>query len=137
MFDFYKRNSSGCSRNPEDWDDSEWSELKNFTVKDYAAAVLKDDPEEELPEKVTICSSIYIDLEDCDTNSAGGDNWRVYPVWAFADENGKVNLTLRVASKSLQHHDIIMGTKNSKDSGSGLEDSRWHLIGSLGKQLFE
>ena len=59
MFDFNNRNSNRCVRDL-------YGVENNSTVGDLAAAVFKEDTKETLPEKATICSTIYADLEDCD-----------------------------------------------------------------------
>ena len=54
----------------------------NGPIAEFAHAVLMEDTPEILPGKVTICSTIYLDLEDCDLG-----HYRVYPTWAFHQEN--------------------------------------------------
>ena len=92
MFDFNNRKSSRCVRNVE----------TNLTVTDLAAAILKEDIKERIPEKVTICSTIYADADDCDFFKFKSDPntvysyLRKYPTWGFVDESGKVNLSVTV-----------------------------------------
>ena len=54
---------------------------------------------ETIPEKLTICSTIYTDRDDCDTDGelwSDPDTTRIYPTWAFADQKGKANFSLKV-----------------------------------------
>ena len=81
MFDFVNRNVIRCTPNVNNLHSF------NSTASDFAAAILKEAPKKVLPDKVTICESIYADLEDCDM---------VYPTWAFVNEQGKINLSLTV-----------------------------------------
>ena len=81
MFDFTNRNVSRCTPNVN------YLHRRNSTASEFAAAILKEAPNRLLPEKITICETIYVDLEDCD---------RYYPTWAFANESGKINLSMNV-----------------------------------------
>ena len=104
MFDFNNRNASRCVRkgsyhDPVSWN---WKAARNDSVTDLAAAILKED-KEIIPERVTICNTIYADIDDCDTIYNYLDNHetiytniRMYPTWAFVDQSGKVNLSLNV-----------------------------------------
>ena len=90
MFDFNDRNSSRCQRRLLSYS----KPFDNTTVNELAHAVFKEDIKEKLPEKVTICSTIYTDLDDCEGGGWGGA--RMYPTWAFVNESGRVNLSLLV-----------------------------------------
>ena len=54
--------------------------------------MLMAEPEEKIPEKVTICSTIYADFREF------GDKYSLthLPHWAFVDGNGKPNLSVEV-----------------------------------------
>ena len=75
----------------------------NSTASEFAAAILKEAPKRLLPEKITICETIYADLEDCDG---------YFPIWAFVNESGKINLSMNVYVQVNDHfgykEDIFM-----------------------------
>ena len=108
MFDFNNRNSSRCVRNVE----------TNLTVTDLAAGILKEDIKERIPEKVTICSTIYADIDDCDFFKFKSDPNRVYsylrkyPTWGFVDESGKANLSVTVSGYSKEIFQIDFGAEH-------------------------
>ena len=95
MFDFNNRNSSQLG--------SQFTN-SNSTITDVAAAIFKGDIKETFPEKVTICNTIYADLDDLEIRLDGSDWYleRAYPTWAFVNDNGKANLSLLVESSSLK-----------------------------------
>ena len=125
MFDFNDRNSSRCRKNMEYgmvWD--------NTTVDEYAHAVFKEDIKEKLPEKATICLTIYTDLDDCEGNGYGG---RKYPTWAFVNESGRVNLSLVVEgnpyNKRENAEDLLLNIATEKVKNP---DKPWpHTLGRL------
>ena len=61
-------------------------------IEDLPAAVFRGNRTEKIPNQVTICSTIYFDLDDAEVLA---NNWspRYHPVWAFSDPNGKINMS--------------------------------------------
>ena len=94
MFDFKNRNSSRCLKE---------SYQSNDTVNDLAAAVLKIEPKGKLPEKATICVTIYADVDDCYTPYN-----KEYPTWGFVGEGGRVNLSLFLQPTSTQFKKMLL-----------------------------
>ena len=84
FFDFSKANSTLKNINSQE-------DLKEKKISQLAAAVFEGEPDAPLPDEVTICVTIYIDLDD-----AGDKFSRVFPTWAFVGDEGQLNLTLRV-----------------------------------------
>ena len=66
--------------------------LANRTIANINAMELIKEPEKKIPDKVTICSTIYSDFREF------GDKYSttLLPNWAFVDGNGKPNLSLEV-----------------------------------------
>ena len=64
----------------------------NRTIANINAMELIKVPDDKLPDKVTICSTIYSDFREF------GDKYTRtnLPHWAFVDGNGKPNLSLQV-----------------------------------------
>ena len=95
MFDFNNRNSSQLG-----------SQFGNSTIMDVAAAIFKGDIKETFPEKVTICNTIYADLDDMEislyTDDSDWYRFRAYPTWAFVNDSGRANLSILVESNSLK-----------------------------------
>ena len=130
MFDFNNRNASKCVKNV-------WPIASNSSVTDLAAAIFKGEKEEILPDKVTICSTIYADLDDCDSGGYGSYPYspaRIYPTWGFVDENGRVNLSLKVHGimdmrnpAGKEELFLEMGTK----WGMGTKNTVAHALGIL------
>ena len=133
MFDFNNRNATKCVKNI-------WPIASNSSVTDLAAAIFKGDKIGILPDKVTICSTIYADLDDCDSGTYQTHPYnspRIYPTWAFVDESGKVNLSLKVHGiMDKRRHPgkeelfLEMGTK----WGMGTTKTFAHALGTI--QLF-
>ena len=65
---------------------------KTVRIEDLPAAVFRGNRTEKIPNQVTICSTIYFDLDDAQVLA---NNWspRRHPVWAFSDPDGKVNMS--------------------------------------------
>ena len=61
-------------------------------IQDLPAAVFRGNNTGKIPDQVTICSTIYFDLDDAQVLA---NNWspRRHPVWAFSDQDGKVNMS--------------------------------------------
>ena len=122
MFDFTNRNVSRCTPNVN------YLHRRNSTASEFAAAILKEAPNRLLPEKITICETIYVDLEDCD---------RYYPTWAFANESGKINLSINVDA-SYDYYSTEKGDKLTfyveTEKKRNPKDLRWssgYLLGIL------
>ena len=59
------------------------------TVEGLSYALFKGNLDEELPDQVTICLSLYLDLDDRDGVPDG--KFRDYAGWAIVDDQGKIN----------------------------------------------
>ena len=58
------------------------------TVSDLAAVIFEGDLDEDLPDEVTICVTVFADLGFVVGSS------RTFPTWAFMNETGSLNLSL-------------------------------------------
>ena len=67
-------------------------DLMERNISEITAMMLMTEPDEKLPEQVTICSTIYADFREF------GDRYSItlLPHWAFVDGNGKPNLSVEV-----------------------------------------
>ena len=87
----------------------------NLTIDEVAAAVFKGDIDKKLPPRITICSSIFADLDAGQVTSY--DSMRGYPTWGFLDQDRRVNLSLglshQVWSKTgVDKFSLNMGTSH-------------------------
>ena len=96
MFDFTQRNLSSCSSNTYE-----------ASIDNLAVAVLRTDTAKELPEQMTICSTIFLDIDDCDRN---------YPTWALQDLAGRANLSVTVARRALGGGEVSSPDNNTEIS---------------------
>ena len=89
MFDFRE---SGNKNNCTPWHCDDHELLYGRNISDITAMMLMTEPDEKLPEKVTICSTVYADFREF------GEKYSVtlLPHWAFVDGNGKPNLSVEV-----------------------------------------
>ena len=110
LFDFNKRNASRCVLRRSNNDPLVYD--FNSTISELTAAVFKGESKDKLPEKVTICSTIYDDIDDCDGSGDGPTTghyhfaYRTYPTWAFA-HNGSANLSLQVRSDGYHDYESL------------------------------
>ena len=108
MFDFTNRNSTVCALSDG---------LNNYTITELAAAIFQGDTKEPLPDQVTICISTYVDIEDCDQEYFPYMA-QTFPLWSFADENGGVNISLKLSAKWLTYEYRLVQlvfSNNNKD----------------------
>ena len=70
-------------------------------IQDLPAAVFRGNNTGKIPNQVTICSTIYFDLDDAQVEES---NWspRMHPVWAFSDQDGKVNMSFYVQQANVE-----------------------------------
>ena len=108
LFDFYQRDSVRLMKDFI----SSWSN-SSLTIDDIAAAVFKGEVNKKIPPKMTICSSIFADLDAGQLMSYG--SMRAYPTWAFVGQDRKMNLSLSLGhqvwhEKGVDKIDLNMGT---------------------------
>ena len=61
-------------------------------VQDLAAAVLNDNENAAVPDEITVCSTMYIDMDDCDGMTPNRAK-RIYPTWSIINEDGKAEMS--------------------------------------------
>ena len=75
------------------------------------------------PEQMTVCSTIYIDMDDCDGLSRGT---RIFPLFSFSNKEGKPGMSFFLRQWGGQNRFILeMGTIDQ------IWDFRTNNIGKL------
>ena len=79
-----------------------------FKVTDLPSAVLNVKDDRVTPEQMTVCSTIYIDMDDCDGLSFGT---RIFPLFSFPNQDGKPGMSFFLDQWGAQNRFILnMGT---------------------------
>ena len=104
MLDFATDTSTRCNKNWQDLkEDADYANTKvkdekgvffilnNFAkVTDLPSAILNVKDDRGSPDQMTVCSTIYIDMDDCDGVSFGG---RIFPIWSGINQGGKTGMS--------------------------------------------
>ena len=54
--------------------------------------MLNDNQNKAVPDEITICSTMYIDMDDCDGMTPNRGK-RIYPTWSIINEEGKAEMS--------------------------------------------
>ena len=77
-------------------------------MTDLPSAVLKVKDDRGTPDQMTVCSTVYIDMDDCDGLSFGS---RIFPLFSFPNQEGKPGMSFFLEQWGAQNRFFLeMGT---------------------------
>ena len=83
-------------------------------VQDLSAAVLNDNENKAVPDEITVCSTMYIDMDDCDGMTPNRAK-RIYPTWSIINEEGKAEMSFFIQPNEWRDKLFLkMGKQNQK-----------------------
>ena len=111
--------------------------MKLVKATDLAGAILNLENNRSTPEQMTVCSTLYLDMDDCDGVMEGEPktSFRTYPTWSILNKEGKTEMSFFL-EQNFEKFSLVMGAHdqiyNSIPYTIGKLKSRFKLNEAIG-----